>query len=85
MSTKLPADVRRSTTDSSSLLRLLVRRGFVENNVCLNHLIHVRLQLLNLSGAAQTNSTSPDGLEKRNLENLNAVNPVGLERVNHGV
>lgn len=47
MSTKLPADVERRTTGSFSRLRLLVRRGFVENNVCLIHLVHAWLQLLN--------------------------------------
>lgn len=69
--------------------------AFVENNVCLIHLIHARLQLLNWP--AQKNSSSPDGLQKRerkrarererekNLEKPNAANPVGLERVNHGV
>lgn len=56
MSTKLPADVEPRATDSSSLPRLLVRRGFVENNVCLIHLIHARLQLLNWPGSARKKS-----------------------------
>lgn len=91
MSTKLPADVEPRASDSSSLPRLLVRRGFVENNVCLIHLIHARLQLLNWPGCAQKKPTVPltdykkRRRKKKNLEKPNAVNPVGLERVNHGV
>lgn len=52
MSTKLPADVE----PRSSLPRRLVRQGFAENNVCLIHLVHARLQLLNWPGSAQKKS-----------------------------
>lgn len=93
MSTKLPADVEPRTANSSSLPRLPVRRGFAQNNVRLIHLIHARLQLLNWPGSAQKKLAVPltdykkrkGGEGKKNLEKPNAVNPVGLERVNHGL